>query len=373
MKRKAQVVIIGGGIQGISLAYYLAKGGLTDICLLEMNTLGSGSSGRSATVTAHSFNTKQCLPLVRLSFDAYMHFQQELGADPGYERIGFLLICGAGSASEVGKHHTLLQRHGVESELVDRTGIAQLTPGLNLSDIELGLLTPQDGVIDAHFIMMAYAAAARRLGVEFNEGVRAKGLEIQRDQVTGVHTTAGLIATDCVVNAAGFRAREVAGWAGMNLPITNYKRHIFVTGPVATYSDAIPFTYELEVGWYFRREGPGLLIGMGKEPSDEEDPQVDWLFLDQVVEHSLHRAPPLAEAGVMNGWAGLRSLTPDDNPILGRAPHLAGFYNDCGWAGHGVMNAPAGGRILADLIIRGETSLVDVYAFRVERFDGWLL
>jgi sarcosine oxidase subunit beta len=126
------------------------------------------------------------------------------------------------------------------------------------------------------------------------------------------------------------------------------------------------------VGWYFRREGPGLLIGMGKQESDEEDPQVDWSFLDQVVEHSMHRAPPLAEAGVMKGWAGLRSLTPDDDPILGPAPHLAGFFNDCGWGGHGIMNAPAGGSILADLILHGETDLADVHPFRAERFPGWL-
>ena len=196
-------------------------------------------------------------------------------------------------------------------------------------------------------------------------------LVIQGDRVVGIHTTAGPIATGCVVNAAGFRARQVAAWAGMDLPITNTKRHIFVTGPVAAYSGVFPFTYELELGWYIRREGPGLLIGMGREPSDEEDPQVDWSYLDRVVEHSLHRAPPLAEAGIKNGWAGLRSLTPDGNPILGQAPHLKGFYNDCGWGGHGVMNAPAGGLILTDLILHGATTLVNVHPFRANRFPTW--
>ncbi|MDH4138113.1 MAG: FAD-binding oxidoreductase [Anaerolineae bacterium] len=372
MKSTAKVVIVGGGIQGISVAYHLARAGLNDVCLLEMNTLGSGSSGRSATVTAHSFTSEHCLPLVQRSFEAYMRFTDELEADPGYERIGFLLLCGAGAAPDLRNNYHLLQRKGVESQLLDPAGIAQLTPGLNLEDIELGLYTPHDGVIDAHFIMMAYAGAARRMGVRFVEGVKVTGLQVQGERVVGVHTSAGPVATGCVVNAAGFRAREVAHWAGMELPITNYKRHIFVTGPVAAYPDIFPFTYELEVGWYLRREGPGLLIGMGKQESDEDDPQVDWSFLDQVVEHSMHRAPPLAEAGVMSGWAGLRSLTPDDDPILGPAPHLEGFYNDCGWGGHGIMNAPAGGMILADLILHGQTDLVDVYPFRAERFPGWL-
>jgi sarcosine oxidase subunit beta len=372
VKSTAEVVIVGGGIQGISLAYHLARAGLSDVCLLEMNTLGSGSSGRSATVTAHSFTSEHCLPLVQRSFEAYMRFPEELEADPGYERIGFLLLCGSEAAPDLRNNYHLLQRERVESQLLDPADIAQLTPGLNLEDIELGLYTPHDGVIDAHFIMMAYAGAARRMGVRFVEGVKATGLQVRGERVVEVHTSAGLIATGCVVNAAGFRARAVAQWAGMELPITNYKRHIFVTGPVEAYSDIFPFTYELEVGWYLRREGPGLLIGMGKQESDEEDPQVDWSFLAQVVEHSMHRAPPLAEAGVMNGWAGLRSLTPDDDPILGQAPHLEGFYNDCGWGGHGIMNAPAGGMILADLILYGKTDLTDVQPFRAERFPHWL-
>jgi sarcosine oxidase subunit beta len=371
MSDTAAVVIIGGGIQGLSLAYHLAREGLRDVRLLEMNTLGSGSSGRSATVTAHSFTTEHCLDLVILSFAAYQRFQDALGTEPGYERIGFLLICGSDRAPALRDNHQLLSRRRVDSSLLDPGGIAALTPGLNLADIAAGLHTPDDGVIDAHFIMMAYAAAARRLGVTLSEGVRATGLEVEEDRVVGVHTTAGTIATPRVVNAAGFRAREVAAWAGMALPITNYKRHIFVTAPVPAYAGCFPFTYELEVGWYFRREGPGLLIGMGKEKSDAEDPQVDWAFLDRVVEHSLHRAPPLAAAGVMNAWAGLRSLTPDDDPILGEAPHLQGFYNDCGWGGHGIMNAPAGGMVLADLILRGHTGLVDVAPFRADRFPGW--
>jgi sarcosine oxidase subunit beta len=372
MRKTVSVVIIGGGIQGLSLAYHLARGGLNRVCVIEMNTLGSGSSGRSATVTAHSLRSEQCLPLVQLSFSAFLRFHDELGCDPGYEPIGFLLLCNDQSELVVRENYALLQHRGVESHLVDREVIADLTPGLHLQDIALGLFTPRDGTIDAHSIMMAYAQHARRQGIELCEGVKATGLEVQRDQVTGVHTTAGTIASQRVVNAAGFRAHQVAEWAQMDLPITNYKRHIFVTGPVPTYAGTFPFTYELGVGWYIRREGPGVLIGMGKARSDEEDPQVDWSFLEQVVEHSLHRAPALGEAGAKTAWAGLRSLTPDDNPILGEAPHLKGFFNDCGWCGHGVMNAPGGGMVLADLIIHGETKLVDVTAFRADRFEGWL-
>ena len=378
MRNIAEVVIIGGGIQGISLAYHLARRGLTDVCLVEMKDLGSGSSGRSAAIVGHAFPTENCLPLIELSFAALMRFQDELDADPGYEPIGCLLLAGAQGAPDPSmgsghclRRHALLQSRGIESHLVDRATISRLTPGLSLEGIEVGLYGPRDGMVDPHSIMMAYAHHARRLGVELAEGVKATGLQIEGDRVVGVHTTAGFIATYRVVNAAGFRAREVGAWAGMDLPITNLKRHIFVTGPIATYSRSIPFTYEVEVAWYMRREGPGLLIGMGAVESDEEDPQVDWSFLDVVAEHSMHRAPALAEAEIKNGWAGLRPITPDDDPILGEASHLRGFFNDCGWGGHGIMHAPAAGMVLAELIVDGETTSADISRFRAERFEGW--
>lgn len=373
MKTTAEAVIIGGGIQGASLAYHLAKRGLTDVCLIEMNDLGSGSSGRSASLITFASPPETCLPLTELSFAALMRFQEELGGDPEYEPIGCLRLAGERGAPHLRRRNELLQRRGVRSQLVDQATINDLTPGLNLEDIDVGLYVPRDGNIEPHAILMAYAQNARRLGVQISQRVKATGLKIEKDRLLGVHTTAGFIATPRVVNAAGFRARQVGTWAGMALPIRNMKRHIFVTGSVALYSQSFPFTYEYEVEWYIRREGPGVLIGMGAVESDEEDPRVDWSFLDEVGEHTMHRAPALADAEIKGGWAGLRPMTPDDDPILGEAPHLPGFFNDCGWDGHGVMHAPAGGLLVAELILDGKATSADVGPFRVERFEGWLV
>ena len=370
MTTTASVVIIGGGIQGLSLAYHLTRLGVPGVRLVEARTLGSGSSGRSATIIGHGFPAEEDLALTRLSFAAVGRFAEELGADPGYEPIGCLLLAGPGEAPGLRRRHALLQRLGVDSALLTGDDILRLTPALNLDGIEAALHVPRDGNIDPHSMMQAYAHHARRCGAVLAEKVRATGLQIQNGRVAGVETTVGPISTPCVVNAAGFRAREVASWAGMSLPITNLKRHIFVTGPVAAYAQPIPFTYEAGVAWYMRREGPGLILGMGAVESDEEDPQVDWSFLDEVIEQSMHRAPALADAGAKTAWAGLRPVTPDDHPILGEASHLRGFYNDCGWGGHGVMHAPAAGQALAELIAHGQAGALDLAPYRAERFEG---
>jgi len=373
VKSMTEAVIIGGGIQGTSLAYHLARRGLTDVCLIEMNDLGSGSSGRSASLVTFASPPETCLPLTELSFAALMRFEKELDANPGYDPIGCLRLADKRAAPHLQRRHELLQCRGIESQLLNRQAINDLTPGLNLEDIEIGLYVPRDGSIEPHAILMAYAQSARRLGVQIFQRVKATGLKIKRGRLLGVHTTAGFIATPRVINAAGFCAREVGTWAGMVLPIRNMKRHIFCTGPVALYSGSIPFTYECEIGWYIRREGPGMIIGMGAVESDEQDPQVDWSFLNKVGEHTMHRAPALADAEIKSGWAGLRHMTPDDSPIFGEAPHLPGFFNNCGWDGHGVMHAPAGGLLMAELILDGNVvTLTDINPFCVKRFKGWL-
>lgn len=370
MKDTSDIVIIGGGIQGLSLAYHLTRKGITDLTLVEMNTLGSGSSGRSAAIIGFAFQSERSLPMTLLSFSELMRFEEEMGTGPDYEPIGVLLLGGPRSAPDLRRRHALLQDLGVGSRLVDHATICQLTPGLYLEDVEVGLYNAREGCIDPHAIMMAYAGQARRRGADLREGVRATGLQIEGDRVVGLHTTAGSIATECVVNAAGFCARQVASWAGLDLPITNLKRHIFVTGPVPAYDRLIPFTYDAEVSWYMRREGPGLILGMGAVESDEEDPQVDWSFLDVVIDYSLHRAPPLAEAGIKTAWAGLRPVTPDEDPILGPVPHLHGYWNDCGWGGQGIMQAPAAGLALAEWIVDGQPASLDLHCFGADRFTS---
>ena len=185
MKSTADIVIIGGGIQGLSLAYYLAVKGQTDLLLLERNALGSGSSGRSAAIIGLAFPSERCLPLTCWSYAALMRFEEEVGASPDYQPVGCLLIAGARGAPDLRRRHALLRQLGIESYLLNQEEILHWTPGLNLEGIEVGLYNPHEGNIDPHSIMMAYAGQARRRGVELAEGVQATGLRIEGDRGDG--------------------------------------------------------------------------------------------------------------------------------------------------------------------------------------------
>jgi len=368
MQQSADVVIIGGGIQGLSLVYHLTTLGMTDVCLVERGMLGCGSSGLSASVIGHAFESERMLPLTHWSFEALLRFHDEIGVDPDYDPIGVLILAGAGATVEVQRRCTTLQSLGVESEILPPDEVDRLTPGLNLAGIELAHYLPRDGCLDAHMMMMGYAGRARAMGARILEQVEATGLQIAGDRVIAVQTTTGTIAAGWVVNAAGARAREVAGWAGLDLPITNLKRHIVVTGPVATYHRSIPFTYDWEAAWYMRREGPGLLMGMGAQPVAWDDLRVEPAMVEAIIDYAIHRAPAVEEAGLMTSWAGLRPMTPDEDPILGRVAHLVNYVNDCGWGGHGVMHAPAAGRALAELIVMGAAHSLDITPFAAARF-----
>jgi len=368
MKTSADVVIIGGGIQGTSVAYHLARRGITNIALVEMDLIGSGSSGRSAAMLMLSMSREETIRLSQESFKEYMQFGEMLGESSHFKQIGYMTVATPAIESFLRHEIEVQQKMQVPVQVLDAQQMKQIVPALNTDDLVLGALTPTDGVIDPHAVMQAYTRGARELGVEIDEKVQASGIRLENHRVIGVETTSGLISTPTIVNATGARAKQVGEWVGLDLPITNYKRHIFVTDEFPQIPADTPFVMDLEVEWYFRKEGGAVLMGMGREESTSFEPQLEWEFQDRVIERALHRAPILAQARVLRGWAGLRALTPDDLPILGFAPGVEGFVNCCGWGGHGVMHAPIGGILTSEIIADGRATTMDITPFRYERF-----
>ncbi len=368
MRNTADVVVIGGGIQGLACAFHLAARGIPKVSLVELEFFGSGSSGRSAAMLVHAMWSPQTILLSRLAAAEYFDFERIVGEPFEYKPIGHMTVATQAAEEHLRQEIAMQQSMDVPLEILSPDEIHRAVPALNVEDLVLGAVCWKDGVIDPHAVMQAYARAARKLGADLNEMARATNVVMENNRVVAVETTEGRIATPLVVNAAGARAAEVAAWAGLHLPITNYKRHIFITDEFPAIPRDTPFVMDSEVEWYFRKEGENVLMGMGREESTSFEPQFEPEFQAQVIERAALRAPILLEAKILRGWAGLRALTPDDLPILGFAPGVQGFVNCCGWGGHGVMHAPAGGILTAEVIADGNASSMDLTPFRLERF-----
>ena len=368
MTDTADVVIIGAGIQGLSAAYHAAKLGVRNLRVIEKEFIGAGSSGRSASMLLLQEDTEDKIRLSQFSYERYQAFRDELGVDPGFKKIGYLSLVPENMREQALERLELRRKMGVRTILLSPAEISALVPVVNVEDVALGVFGPDDGVIDAHAIMQGYAAGARNLGVTIDQGTVATGLQTSGGSIVGVETNTGNIQTAMVVNAAGAKAGEVAGWLGIKLPIDNRRRSIYITDEFPRIPLDTPMVMDSEMEWYYRKEGPGVLMGMGKEQSHQVSLSPNWDYLPQVVEFAMHRVPIFEQAKIIRGWTGIRPLTGDRHPIIGPVEHVSGFINDCGWGGEGVMHAPAGGQIVAECIAGTAGGTFALEHFRLERF-----
>jgi len=369
---KADVVIIGGGVVGTSTAYHLAKRGYRDVVVLEKDLLASGSTGKCAGGIRQQFSSESNIKISMESVRFFERFPEEMEAEIDFRQHGYLFLATTEADWEDFQANVSLQRSlGLEVNLLSPAEIREIAPYLCLDDVIGGTFCPTDGYADPHSVAMGFAKEARRLGARIYERTEALGIKTRGGKVEGVVTDKGEIATPVVVNAAGPWAAQVGQMAGVELPVKPYRRQVFVTAPFAELPERLPMVIDFAPSFYFRREGPGILMGM----SDKEEPSsfninVDWGFLTRVVERAVYRAPVLEKAGFMDGWAGLYEVTPDDNPIIGGdMGGVEGIYCAVGFSGHGFMQSPAVGRILADLITGSEVG-VDLRPFALERFEA---
>jgi sarcosine oxidase subunit beta len=362
------VVIIGAGIQGLSAAYHLAKAGISDVAVVEKAFIGAGSSGQSASMLMKQVWTAHQVAFSQYCFGRYMDFEEELGRDPDYKRIGSLCIATESVADASLAQAQMRQAAGVETEILSPEEVQRRCPEINVEDVAAGIWGPEDGIIEAQSIMLGYKDGAVRLGASVYQGVQATGIILDGEQVSGAETTAGAISTGWVVNAAGADAAEVGSWVGLELPIDNRARCIYVTDAFPQIPDDTPFVYDDEHHWYYRKEPPGVLMGMGKLEGKQASSIPDWTYLPEVIDIAVHRVPALEQAGIAYGWVGIRPLTPDNRPILGPVEGISGYVNSCGWGGEGVMHAPIGGQLVAEFIRDGVTGTYDLEPFLYERF-----
>ena len=370
LKATADVVIIGGGIMGASTAYYLAQRGCTDLVILEKDLLAQASTGLSAGGIRQQFSHPANIRLSQEAVRVFSRFKEQFDVDMEFRQVGYLFLAQSEQVWQEFLDNVDIQlQYHVPVEVLTPDDIRRRWPYLHVADLQGGTFCAEDGYADPYMAAMGFANAARRLGVRIEEQTKVTGIRIEGGRTVGVETTRGQVSSPIVINVAGPWGGEVARMAGLDLPVKPYRRQVFVTKAFEAIPKPVPMILDIEPAFYFRGEGPGLLMGM----SDPDEPSsfntnVDYSFLERLIDRAVQRAPVLEEAEIQRGWGGLYAITPDDNPIIGALPGADGLLCAIGFSGHGFQQAPTVGRILSELTLDGGTDF-DISPFAHDRFD----
>jgi sarcosine oxidase, subunit beta len=368
MEKTAEIVIIGGGIIGTSIAYHLAQKRAKGVVLLEKGMLGEGSTAKCAGGIRAQFSTEINIRFSLESFQTWNRFEEMMEAHLDFKKVGYLFLATTEDEWSVFGNNTALQRKfGIPVELLSPQEIQHRWPYLRVDDLRGGTFCPWEGYAGPYEALSGFARGARRGGVKIHEGTEVTGILREENRVTGVRTPQGDISAPIVVNAAGPYAGEVGKMAGAEVPVQPYRRQLFFTGPFAHIPDPIPLVIDFHRAWYFRREGAGLLISGPKDNFPSFNLNVDYDAMVDAAENSMYRVPILEKAAIDRGWAGSYEISPDNHAILGRVPGVGGLFLANGFSGHGFQHSPAVGKVLAEMIL-GEKPSIDVSCLSIERF-----
>ncbi|MBI5835712.1 MAG: FAD-binding oxidoreductase [Candidatus Eisenbacteria bacterium] len=369
--RQADFVVIGGGVIGLSVAFHLARRKAGSVVVLERNAfLGTESTGKCAGGIRQQFSTAANVIVSRESVKFLERFEEETGVPCDFFQNGYLFVLDNEAHLEHFRKNVELQRSlGVDARMISAQEALGIVPQLRVDDVVGATFCPTDGLASPHEMTQGFARAAKAHGAEILTEVEVTGVEMAGGRVAGVTTSQGPIATRAVVNAAGPWARQVAAWAGVNLPVEPVRRQIFTTRKLAFLDVRFPMVVDFGSGVYMHQESGGMLMGLADKaepPSFNEN--VDDEFLYRMFELAMHRIPALEEAEPFKGWAGLYEDTPDHHAVLGPVPGVGGFFLANGFSGHGLMHAPEAGRLVAGAAV-GEPLPAELAALSFERFQ----
>jgi len=374
--KTADIVIIGGGVMGASIAYHLTLRGQKNIVLLEKDTFfGQGATGRCAGGVRYQFATEVNVRLSIQSLPMLERFEEEIGQAIDFRKCGYLFVLTKPEDVIAFKRSLALQNNlGVGTIWLEGDEIRRRLPMMRLEDVIAGSFNPNDGLVDPNSVVMGYIHAAQRMGVQAVNGVEVIGLRVEGLKVAGVETTAGMLSAPVVFNAAGPWAGLVGRMAGLDIPITPIRRQMFTTTPLPEIPPDFPFILDFAKSLYFHREGKGLLVGMSnpdEKPGLDQNVDLDWELVN--LEAAAARLPMLENAGMASHWAGLYEVTPDAHPIFGATP-VGGFYVCSGFSGHGFMHGPISGKLMAEVLLDGAATSVDISMLDLARFvEGRLI
>ena len=367
LPRTAEIVIVGAGAVGASIAYQLARRGQRNVVVLEQDAVGSGTTSKAAGGIRAQFPTEAEIRISLECIGVFERFEEEFGVDIGYRKIGYLsLLSDEADLRGYEPRIALQRRMGVDVRVITPKEAQAIVPAMRVDDLIAAVWSPGDGMAGPSEVTNAYARRARELGATIVEGIEVTGIDLEGHRV---RTRDGDISTPVVVNAAGPRAARLARMVGVEVAVHPRRRHIFFTEPFPDIPGPTPLTTDRGSGMYFRKEMEQLLLSPGdvEDVGDDMNVAMDRARQEEAVEKAIHRLPVLEGARIAGGWAGLRPLTPDDHAIIGWAPGVEGFFLAVGFCGHGFQHSPATGRLVAEWLLDGRPSM-DLSVFDPNRF-----
>ncbi len=376
MVEVADVVVIGGGSTGASIAWHLARGGAGRIVLVEKSAIAAGGTGWSSGIVRQHYTHETLARMARMALAVFESFAETVGGDIGFHRAGFLVLVQPSDVDNAVANVAMQRGVGIDVRLLTPAEAAELEPRMTVADIGAAAWEPEAGYADPVSLANGFADAARREGAELLIGVKVERIDVGPRGVEAVETSAGRIATRAVVVAAGFRSCELVAPLGIDLPITPIRHDIAIVERTAGFGAAHPTVADLLNGSYLKPERSGMtLIGTMAARTGVEDPEVEQdreptqtAVLD-LATRFCRRFPTQDEAALRRGYTGIYDCTPDQQPLLGPAPSAPGLHLAAGFSGHGFKLSPVVGAWIAERIISGNpASAPDLDLFSHTRF-----
>jgi sarcosine oxidase subunit beta len=370
----ADVVLIGGGIVGSSIAYHLVAAGCKNVVVIERESAqGKGSTGKSMGGVRAQFSTAVNIQMSLYSIPFYAGFEDRLGYACDYRPQGYLFC--ATNENQLAYLRANYEKQvdmGLKNaRLVAGDEIRSLFPQLRGDDIVGGSFCSSDGFVDPYSAMIGFMTWAADHGATLWKNASVTGITRNRDRSFEVATTRDPVSTRAVVNCAGPWAAPIAKMIGIDLPVEPLRRMLVPTEPFDQFPHTAPMIVDMSTGFHFRPESRGFLLAWN-DPEETPGYKTDFepSFIEKILTRAADRVPVFENVAVnpKRAWAGLYEMTPDHHPILGESPEVAGFFFANGFSGHGVMHAPATGKILCDLILAGQTDLIDGALLNFSRF-----
>ncbi len=371
--KTSDVLIIGGGIHGASLAFHLIKKNVRPI-VLERRFVASGATGRSSGLVRMHYDLETESRLAWKSFQYFRNWEEEVGGNCGFTRTGFLQFVDPGSVDQLRANVSMHQGIGVPTFLINGDDVRRLAPAFNTNDIEYAAYEPESGYADPNSCTRLFLEAARRGGAELVQDCEVFSILTENDQIRGVLTSQGKFSAPIVVNAAGAWASGVGAMVGVDLPVDTWRHDTMFIRRPEPLSLEHPTVIDFPNSMYFRPETGGLtLVGLEDNNPIGESPDGDCDnakqgFVERAIERICNRIPGMDEGYQQSSHGGYDGITPDQRAILGSAGP-EGFYLTCGFSGTGFKIAPAVGECMAELIVDGTAKSVDISPFRWERFS----